>query len=61
MELKRSMPEAADSVRPRSNGASRNVINAVPRGFGIAQQVIAAVPPHGVVTGGKRGLAYEIS
>ena len=57
----RLAPKAAHLVAAGRDGPRRDIIDAVPRRRGIAQEIVAAIPPRGVFPGGKRRLADEVS
>ena len=61
VEFHRLAPESAHSVAAGGDGAGGDVIDTMLGGFGIAQQIIAAIPPGGIFSGRKRSLADEIA
>src|SRR6478736_1512208 len=52
VKLERPMPKAADLVFAGSNGAGGNVMYTVPSRLGITQEIVAPIPPRGILPRG---------
>ena len=59
-QLQRLAPQPAHDVIARRDRPRGDVIQAVPGGVGVAQQVVAAVPPGDVVPGGEGRFADQV-
>ena len=60
-QFQRIMHEPAHAILPRRHHARRNVIQPVLRSLGVAQQIIAAIPPRNVLARGERRFADQVS
>ena len=61
MEAQRLAPKATYGVVAWRHRAGRDIVDAVAGGFGVAEEVITAIPPRDIRAGGEGGLADEVA